>query len=266
MDYITTDNSFSWKRVGMVARFYYPRLKWQLALYPLAAFLFTLAGGYLLKAGFPAILISPFSSIASWMVYLGPLFLIIKSSREVETMLPATAKEQATCLILYAALLLPLITSIPAWAGSFVVFGTTNLASVMSYINFPPEAKEPLEYIAPYLSRSFYYGIPMTMTFSLVTLLTIVKAKRNRIILSIVFVIALNFAITLITIGAVMINAFSDNWIINEVKRGIPAEELKRELLTDIMPITLDIIAILGIISIAVLIPMIYRGIKNRQA
>ncbi len=266
MDYITTNNSFSWKRVGMVARFYYPRLKWQLALYPLAAFLFTLAGGYLLKAGFPAILISPFSSIASWMVYLGPLFLIIKSSREVETMLPATAKEQATCLILYAALLLPLITSIPGWAGSFVVFGTMNLTSVMSYINFPPEAKEALEYIGPELNRTSYYGVFTVVTCSLITLLTVVRAKRNRIILSIVFVIAFNFVMTIIGVIAMFSKMFSDGGVISRIQDGTPVDETTKEFIQELFPATLNVMAIFGTISIAVLIPMIYRGIKNRQA
>ncbi len=232
-----------------MARFYYPRLKWQLALYPLAAFLFTLAGGYLLKAGFPAILISPFSSIASWMVYLGPLFLIIKSSREVETMLPATAKEQATYL-----------------AGSFVVFGTMNLASVMSYINFPPEAKEALEYIGPELSRASYYGVFTVVTCSLITLLTVVRAKRNRIILSIVFVIAFNFAMTIIGVITMFSKMFSDGGVISRIQDGTPVDEITKEFIQELLPATLNVIAIFGTISIAVLIPMIYRGIKNRQA
>lgn len=266
MDYITTDNSFSWKRVGMVARFYYPRVKWQLLLYPLFALALNLIGGYILKAGFPAVLISPLSSIPSWMVYYGSLFLIIKESREVETMLPATAKEKATCLILYAALLLPLITTIPSWIGGFIVFGTFNTAEIMPYINFPEDSKKVIDYMAPLLNQSMYYGIPTVIACSLITLLTVARAKRNRIILSIAFVIAYTVAMTLIGTVAVIVSIFSENGIINEIKKGsVSDDRLMQDLFANTLPTTLDTIAICGVITVAVMIPLIYRGIKNRQ-
>lgn len=266
MDYITTDNSFSWKRTGMVARFYYPRLKWQLLLYPLLALAFNLTLGYLIKAEIPIVLISPFFHILSWAVYFGPLFLIIKSSREVETTLPATAKEQATCLILYAALLLPLTTTIPSWIGYFIVFGTFDWAEIISYINLPAESKQVIDYMSTFLNRSHYYSISIVTACSLITLLTVVRAKRNRIILSIAFVVAFNFAMTLVAIATMLVYMFSDNGIINEIKKGHSSDDiLIQDLMTNIMPSTMSIMAIFGVITVVVLILLIYRGIKNRQ-
>ena len=268
MDSLTiSDNRFSWHRTGMTAAFYYPRVKWQIIFYPVVAMLLSLLSALLNKHQFPILLASPLNSIVTWMVYLGPLFLLNRSSREVETMLPATAKEQSVCLILYAAVLVPAITILGSWIGQTIVYGNTNPLIIFSNANLPgdtEEVKELTKAMVPYMGKSYIGGLLNLIAATLVTLTAVVKVRKNRILMAIVFVIVYNIVTTIIGTVAMLIRMFSSGFM-QLAKSGNAADEAFKNLFMSTMSETFTTIAVIAAIAIVIFIPTIYRGIKNFQ-
>lgn len=102
------DNSFSWARTRLVARYYYPNLRWQVIAYPAAGLAIGLLNYLLYSTEWGFLVAALVSIISGALVYFGPLIFIRRSNRVVETMLPATGAEKSTFLIPYCIIFLPL--------------------------------------------------------------------------------------------------------------------------------------------------------------
>lgn len=92
MNSITTypADRFSFGRLAMVARYYWPTVRMQVILYPaislVAGILITLCKGH---AGWALILTGFLSMPMSLLLNFGPLVFAMKSNQEIETMIPA---------------------------------------------------------------------------------------------------------------------------------------------------------------------------------
>lgn len=95
---------FSWKRVAMVGRYYYPTLRLQIILYPLISLAVGIAT-YSTKLWYYSALIEAFYGILSvalsFMYYWAPTVFSRSNGRAIEVMLPARSSEKSTFIVLY---------------------------------------------------------------------------------------------------------------------------------------------------------------------
>lgn len=95
---------FSWKRVAMVGRYYYPALRMQIILYPLISLAIGIAT-YTTRLWSLSALIEAFYGILavalSFMYYWAPTVFSRSNGRAIEVMLPARSSEKAAFILLY---------------------------------------------------------------------------------------------------------------------------------------------------------------------
>lgn len=95
---------FSWKRVAMVGRYYYPTLRLQIILYPLISLAVGIAT-YSTKLWHYSALIEAFYGILSvalsFTYYWAPTVFSRSNGRAIEVMLPARSSEKSTFIVLY---------------------------------------------------------------------------------------------------------------------------------------------------------------------
>lgn len=94
--------------LGMVARYYYPRLKWQLIAYPLISVLCTAFMVWMAAEEIPFL-----GLIAEWilvlMIIFAPLAFARYNSRQLDIALPAPWQLKAAFLLLYTVVIVPLM-------------------------------------------------------------------------------------------------------------------------------------------------------------
>lgn len=140
--------TFSWQRVSMIARYYYPSLRTQIVLYPtisiVLAVIITLgrpAVVSIVTGGEKALGISNFFSTMAvglagtacqFMFYLAPI-IFIRRSRDIDISLPALWKEKATFVMLYLFVFIPLALYGPMFTINAIgdIISTHELASTI---------------------------------------------------------------------------------------------------------------------------------------
>lgn len=115
---IQSKASFSFRRIGMVADFYYPIFKKQLWFYPLVSvlagfitFFLSYFGSYF-GLGMNGFLVGLISMAMMLMYYWSPCILS-NDGREIEVSLPALWTEKAVFLLGYFLIFIPLILFVP---------------------------------------------------------------------------------------------------------------------------------------------------------
>lgn len=116
----TTNSKFSWDRVNMIARYYYPSLKIQLLLYPLVSAVFGILTYISTKGnmdihvmGVMGVLVLGIIGMTQpFMLYFAPGFLV-KSSRDIDVSIPALWTEKATFILLYFFVAVPILLYLP---------------------------------------------------------------------------------------------------------------------------------------------------------
>lgn len=94
--------------LGMVARYYLPRIKWQLILYPLVSILCTAFMVWSAGIGVPFLGLA-MEWIFILMIIFAPLTLARYNARETDITLPASWGVKATFLLLYTLVIVPLM-------------------------------------------------------------------------------------------------------------------------------------------------------------
>ncbi|MCM1504210.1 MAG: hypothetical protein NC127_03330 [Muribaculum sp.] len=270
MDSTINFDSFSCRRAAMVGRFYLPRLKWQLIAYPIASVCLSLLFSVFIKIELPALVIAPLSSILSYMVYLGPLFFLVMAAREVETSLPATAGEKASFMIMYSMIVIPLLVYGPLWIVQIMMFGTIAPTDEIMRHLMPPNAAD-IDWTP--IARWSLKSIPVNLLSAFAAILTclyaVVSLKRNRIVLSVVYVIVYQIVVVIAAsvFAGIKITRSGIFQEIASAKLTTPdavTEEITA-VMTDIMP---GMMWLMGGVSLTVCIAMtylIYRSIKRFQ-
>lgn len=116
---ITTDR-FSWRRVGMVARFFYPKLRSQIILFPMMAvalslWVYLMPNTFVLKD-----MLTGFMYLAVTLMLCWASGKFAGSNRQCETMLPALWSEKALIVVVYSLIVVPLLLFVPQMLVDYV--------------------------------------------------------------------------------------------------------------------------------------------------
>ena len=268
MNQTMTNNSFSWHRVGMVGRFYYPRLKWQIIFYPIVALFLSFCMMLFIKIKMPYLTLVPFSYALGMMFYLGPLIFINKSSREIETTLPATDAEKTTFMVLYSPIAIPLLALVPQYLMQYIMFGSLDISEQILDMAIPKDSGINPSMFTGMAAKNFFPNLMSGFAMVLICLCTVVTLKRQRIMMSVVFEFVTITVVGLIgCIWAIYI-MFNTNFF-GKIMETYPNQEAARDITNEFivksMPGVTWAICAAAIVGIAILIPMTYRGIKKFQ-
>ena len=247
---------FSWRRVGLVARFYYPRLRTQIIIYPLTGILLTLLSIFAAVTGGSEIIWPVVSSIVGFMLMFGPVSLGSRKGLEIETTFPATGAEKSTFIILYAMIGIPLLLLLPAAIGALLTPADIT-ADFFAAKAFDMRRQ---------LIDSTYGMVIFDEAAPMITCLWAVMAvKKNRVLMGIVWAIACNFAIGIAGgiygIYIVFTTGLSDG------RANLPMadpEAITGIVMDSINPFIMWISIVLAIYVIFALIKTV-QCIKNRQ-
>ena len=107
---ISLKPGFSWQRLSLVARYYYPLLRPQILIYPLTALVLAVIRSALNHSELGILSDGMLDSFLNFMMYFSPCIFAKRSDRYIETMLPATGAEKSVFILTYCLVILPLLT------------------------------------------------------------------------------------------------------------------------------------------------------------
>ncbi len=245
---------FSWKRVMMTGRFYWPDLKKQVILFPIITLICSVLI-YNIKGDsvWGIMLIGNLNILLEAMFVFAPVALAVRQQRVIATMLPASARERFVFLALYFMVYVPL-----------VIFGISYAVAAISGILNPDTTIMSLMEQAKKMIGNENTMINGTMWLpTSVCLLGVMYFKRNRALKSI-----------LVTIGLVVIYAIaiSTYTMMKFMHQGLgnaandtEAMDIAHQTTADIMGMT-TMIGYGAIVLTLVTLWMVYRTIRNYQA
>lgn len=272
-------NSFSWHRFGMVARFYYPRLKLQIMLYPLLSLLSLLLTMAVARYDFmpigPVTLLGIVLSAALWF---GPAIFTYHEGPEVEAMLPANKNEKAIFIMAYSLIAVPVLINLFQWIFSDMIqemmTGTTFLSKMTEANNGVQVTSTEFEAFMDSLRHNkiiMASSVIISIFPSLVTLYVTMRARYNRIAWSLVWNIVYLVVICIAGVTAGFIDVLNRNISglfesVSEMPEG-SADQLNA-ILGFASPLCQNVFTAIGIITVAaavVLLVLTYRSIVKRQ-
>ncbi len=259
-------NSFSWHRFGMVARFYYPRLKLQIMIYPLLSLLGMLTTIAVAKLEFmpmaPATLLGMLLSAALWF---GPAIFSYREGPEVESMLPANKNEKALFIIAYSLIAIPVLINLFQWLFNDMIqemmTGTTFLSKMTEANGGTQIPGAEFEAFVDSLRNNWVImvsSLMLTVFPCLVTLYITMRARYNRVAWALVWIAGI--------IDGVNRNVNGLFESMSEMS-GNSSDQINA-LLAFASPLCQSVFAAMGAITLAaavVLLILTYRSIVKRQ-
>ncbi len=252
---IPVNNSFSWRRFVAVARFYYPRLRIQILVYPIAAVFFSIwisvAAGHELAE----LIAAPVIMAIGAMISFGPIALACRKGIETETLLPATGAEKCTFILLYGLIIIPLLILRPMQIMYFMlpvdqsvayfanlIFKTNNLVITDTY------GLSVVQHLAP----------AITCLWAVMTL------KNNRVVMGIVWTFVFEVITAIIGASYGIIWVFKKGY--NDGFSGVPADPdaIAEGIIEGMIPFMIVLSVIMIIYCIFALVKTC-QNIKNRQ-
>lgn len=106
-----TADSFSWRRVGMIARFYFPVLRKQLICMPLVVFVCVVVMSYNVVFDHGSMWIVLSTLPVTLMYVLSPIALARRDCRSLGNQLPVLPSEKLAFLVLYFSVVILFVTS-----------------------------------------------------------------------------------------------------------------------------------------------------------
>jgi hypothetical protein len=243
---------FSWRRMLMTGRFYWPTLKLQVICYPLIILILSILvhsinGERLLKPFATGL----FSTLQTAMFVFAPLALIARDRRTMAALLPIPAREQTLFMLLY------FLVAVPA-----VIFGISELVRLIC------QAIDPATTLS---LETFSNGTSLNSTgsnicttpwlFASLCLLCVTSLRHNTMMKSI-----------LITVGAfiayyVTVSTFFVLRVLNYDHDRLIADDpaLRDTFVIDFAHIT-NVISAISLVIIAILLFLTYRSVRKYQA
>lgn len=268
------DNSFSFSRLGMIARFYGVTILYQLWLYAIVVIAFyvlaMLCRSYL---GMDFIIWTLASMIFNWMMCLGPLAFYKYDDPLLTIQLPARGSEKALFITCYAFLIVPLFT-VGVWTLCWFVGELLPVDNVL-YSSFGGVSQSvmgslPDIRLSPFIS--LLSNISSLWLVISVALFVVVSSYRNRVVKCILAVLGTKIAISIIgfIVGIVM-----TLWKIKDFSKGdgefiIPDYRIEDgEFITssfwDYVTNLVNLLSISGLIIAVVIFIFTWRKICRRQ-
>lgn len=184
------NSPFSLGRMGMVARYYSGRLRWQIMFYPLIS-LVVFALMMVIRNFGGVVLGNSMAGILQYFVIFGSIAFVTRRDFAMSTTLPASGMEKGLVMILYSLIVLPVLAYGPAEIASRIVYGESV---VFGSLSATPELSV-LESHAAVLNSFTVLSLAMNV----VTCLWVVAAARRKVVLkAILFPIFMNIVIGLV--------------------------------------------------------------------
>lgn len=247
-----TDNKFSWNRVGMVARYYYPMLRSQIIWYPIVALAIQTLVFFSYFSAAWTVIGSLLTTITSAMIAFGPLIFTNRSNRVLETMLPATSAEKSVFIIGYCLVAIPLLVLVVAWIDLTVlkaIFGEPEFLSMTSRL-------ADVHGLEPYL-QTFQQLIPLSTCMFCVAAM---KTRLKTIGFTILSLFILGVAGAVFGVWIALTGCFNEIAAGNSVEPDIIADNIISSLSG-----LLWIIAILSIVYTIIMATLTARRIVHKQ-
>lgn len=248
---------FSWKRMLMAGRFYWPDLKHQVIWYPIATvamslFMFLMSGNQM-----TAILLSAFGIAMQAMFIFASTAIATREQRITASMLPISARERYVFLILY------FMVAVPA-----VVFGLQSLiAYICSLIN-PDAALTVLRNQATSIVGDIdthWYAWVKTWVPAALCLWSVLYFRTNRLLKSVLTTLALGMIYTIAATIASVVYVLNNMPAHSEKLSEAASEKMAAEMTSGLLVLD-NYASAIAAVALIVLLVMIYRAIRNYQA
>lgn len=265
------NNTFSLSRMYMLARFYWPAMRWQLGLSAavvLASYIIALFSGLHVRMDaqggptFPIILYSMAEGIAGWVIYLAPLLFAFVGQRAVITTLPASWQEKAVFMLAYVLVVIPGLYFIVWYAGVGVASLYTPHANITAYIiniisSTDPQVRGLLNSMIPHME--FNSSLTTLMPLALSCFL-IEYSRRNRLAMGIVGIVGGQIIVFIMSMACTIFT------IVRAVKDTIDSnvDEMPDLIVHGLMD-TIQIGSMVVTAAAVVLLILTVRKIKTRQ-
>lgn len=248
---------FSWKRMLMAGRFYWPDLKRQILWYPIITVALSLLMFLLPGNKMAAIMLSTFGTAIQAMFIFAPTAIATRDQRITASILPVSARERFTFLTLY------FLVAVPA-----VVFGLQALTGYICHFINPDAALTQLQHQATSIAGdigSHWYSSFKTWVAGALCLWGVLYYRENRILKSVLTTIALGVMYTITFTIASITYALNKMPQPSERLSTTDSEQLARQMTSDILVLDNYVSAISAVLLIILLV-MSYRAIRNYQA
>lgn len=176
---------FSWRRVGMVARYYYPSLKRPLIIFPLLSLAVGLFSILSLRYNFDLFYSGTLSTILTFTYYWSPVIFNRIESSQLTMTLPCRWSERATFVMIFALLGLPLLVMGPSTALSELgrYLYADNYTSLLTRWGATDTSIMPV-------FTTILLGLAMYMLPFTVALFTMFRARKSKVLKAMLFSIA----------------------------------------------------------------------------
>lgn len=259
MNETTINNSFSWERLGLVARFYYPCLRLPLLIYPAVSLVLGISNYWLTKSEIGLLFAGLLSLILSMMFYFFPLFFTRPSSPVVESMIPATAAERLTVFAGACLIVNPILTYLPYYLIDWIFGPSSELMAMMSSFN------------NEVMDKGYFVGYAQALP-PMVTCMFVVFSKwKNRIASAIGFTILTIVALSVIggIFGVVIAIAELADKVEGidpgSYEQGVMFGKLIAGEMLPTMVIMVIALGTLSIIYTALMVGLLYRKLRRQQ-
>ena len=181
---------FSFRRMGMVARYYGGRLRWQVMFYPLIS-LVVFALVMVIRNFGGVVLGNSIAGILQYFVIFGSIAFVTRRDFAMSTTLPASGMEKGLFMILYSMIVLPVLAYGPVEIASQIVYGQSV---VFGSLSSTPELSVLENHFGILASFSL-----ISLAVNVATCLWVVAAARRKVVLkAILFPIFMNIVIGLV--------------------------------------------------------------------
>ncbi len=246
---------FSFGRLVMVARYYWPTVRMQVILYPAIS----LAAGILISLcrnnGDMALILTGLLSMPlSLLLNFGPLVFAVKSNQEIEAMIPARTSEKTTFLLLYNLVVMPFLILFPKFIVTYIFFPDF----AMTLAN-DQEAQEVLRDILAD-NTFFMQAISMCSTLMPVAVCTfcVFFFRKRRVLYSIIW------TIVSIMVPAIAGIVFGIWFVLTDIASGMNQDDFKTEFFDVLRPLTISI-SVIGLIIDIIFCWLTARAIRRNQ-
>lgn len=165
---------FSWRRVAMIARYYYLPLRRAIILFPLLSFAVGMFSFFSIRYEINIFFSGTLSTILSFLYYWSPIIFNRVEQSQLTLSLPCRWSERATFVMLFSLIGLPILIFAPSYLlselGKYLY--NDNYVSLLSNWNIDNNSIVSDPYKLLNLSMSLF-------PFS-VTLYTMFRARKNR--------------------------------------------------------------------------------------
>ncbi len=180
----------SWTRVMMVARYYYPRLKRQIIIYPLISLLLFPLSWTLWKAGMP-VGYQMVLNIIEWMIILGPIAFALCNSPEMSLSLPANGCEKGIFCMAYTFIAIPLLAGFPCWLFSALTGANVDVTEMFTETGVTMSADN----IRVVKTMGFFSSMAQMAT----CLWFVMASRHNRVLYGVLGTIGVGFVLGIIS-------------------------------------------------------------------